>query len=207
VNRATGASPEVVLAQVDGDLVPLDRATVHRRGLQHYCVHLLCVRRDTVYLQRRAANRHRNANAWTSTVSGHISADDAAETSRAMPKILIDRAAIHALLHEYAEELGTPLPDDIDVQRVAEVPSVSRGDGEICNCTALVFVAAVRQMAWKPTLEVQEVCAFSIRQIEFALQRGLGLSGTDGVVHPFADNFAPVFNVALAALDQRETGA
>lgn len=198
---------ERIVAAQDGNVILVDREVAHRTGLLHFCVHLLCTMRESVYLQRRAASRRRNANAWTSTVSGHVTAEDAAGTSFAAPAIVLEIAATRALRHEFCEELGAAVPEVWQLNTLGDVPSLSQGNGETCNCRARVFAAAVHSVSWRPTREVQELRAFDISHVRQALESGSGLPGNDGELHPFADNFAPVFRLFVAKISGTTEGA
>jgi isopentenyldiphosphate isomerase len=171
------------------------RSVVHRNGTLHFCVHLLAVAGTRVFLQRRASARARNANKWTSTVSGHINAQDAAQGHELS---LNDHVAMKALEHETREELAL----DLDVHRakyVGQVPALSKSHSETCNCLAYVFVLEVMDLPPVNTPEVREIRAFELSHISEALDSGLGLPSANGVFG-FADNFEPVFRCFANAL-------
>ena len=191
--------PERVVVGASGVFEARDRDSVHAAGTWHYCVHLFAVKDDRVYLQRRAKTRPRNPDRWTSTVSGHITAEDASFKQRLM---INQHAALVALDHETREELRTSLDVHRSAKYLGEVNATSEGGGETCNCTTFVFKIEVEDLPFSPTNEVIEVADFPVATITAGLA-GTGLIGSDGNEHRFADNFASVFQRLLNAEEDR----
>ena len=172
------------------------RSAVHRDGRLHFCVHLLAVCNTKLFLQLRSAERQRNANKWTSTVSGHITADDAAVKQELTVDI---GSGLAALDHETREELGFPLDVKHRATYVGQVEVLSRSDSEICNSIALVFTINVAELPAIKTTEVREVRGFELSQVSEAISSAIGLPSASGERFGFADNFEPVFRCLLNA--------
>lgn len=186
---------ETVVTLTPGGANSADRDVVHRAGIWHLCVHLLCVSADRVFLQRRKTSRRRNPDRWTSTVSGHVTLEDA----RSGQAIRTDEyAGRNALRHEAVEELGYELPIE-KATFIGEVAAPSIGGGEVCNCSALVFTLNYDSLLERAsTDEVEEVAAFAIAEVEAAVLYHGTLSGRDNRAYKLADNFSPVFNLFRA---------
>ena len=190
---------EQLLVRENGSLVAKDREAVHRDGTSHYCVHWLAFNRQGIYLQRRAPDRRRNPDAWTSTVSGHIAASDVGPKSRAgYPDPALD-VAIAALRREVSEELGVDWPD-LSPEYLGLVQTDSFGSGETCRCSAYVFRTEADIPRNARSDEVVEVRLFTYADILEAIHTGAGLLGADSSRHVLADNFRPVFQCFKDAL-------
>jgi 8-oxo-dGTP pyrophosphatase MutT (NUDIX family) len=186
---------EQLLAR-DGDrLVGVDRERVHDLGLLHYCVHLICYVDTSVFLQLRRADRRRNGNRWTSTVSGHIAAADA----QSFAGIVTPDIGRVALQREFVEELGYAFPPSASPEYLGEVVANSRGGGEICNCRSLVFRMQVASLPPASTAEVAKIGRFNWGNVIAAIDCGGPLQGSDGEWHALADNFEPVFREFMRA--------
>jgi len=191
---------ERVVTGSDSHFAAADREQVHRDGTWHWCVHLLATNGGRVYLQRRATDRTRNPDRWTSTASGHITAEDATDQQVITAN---QHAALVALMHEVREELRVKW----DVHRahyLGEVNVTSIGGGETCNCRTMVFRLEVPDTKFSPTIEVAEVKAFDLAEIVQALREDRGLPAKDERVREFADNFAPVFDRFVSPESGRE---
>jgi isopentenyldiphosphate isomerase len=195
---------EIVVVPTSSGFAEADRAEVHTRGHLHFCVHILCLSGDHVYLQRRKRTRSRNPDRWTSTVSGHITASDAKFNQ---PLMINPHAALIALDHEIREELGYSLPVHRDARYLGDVDVVSRGPAETCNCRTLVFAMEVQELPPARTEEVEEIAAFTRDEIRQALDQNGSLAGADGRRYQFADNFAGVFGRFLSPERGREIAA
>lgn len=193
------APAECVLALINGKLTAEDREIVHRSGIIHFCAHLLCTTNDELFLQRRSVTRKRNPDSWTSTVSGHISADDAWHTSNSIQRTTLEEAGRNAIRHEFTEELGIPAPVDFEPEFLGRVRADSRSPTELCNCEALVYATEITAIPNAHTEEVEEVAGFQLAEVAAKLAAGQGLRGGDGKLHPFADNFPSVFRCFLAS--------
>ncbi|MBV8898429.1 MAG: hypothetical protein JO051_18075 [Acidobacteriaceae bacterium] len=191
---------ERVVVGSNGNFAAAEREQVHRDGTWHWCVHLLATSGDHVYLQRRAADRPRNPDSWTSTASGHITAEDASDQQAITAN---QHAALVALMHEVREELRVKW----DVHRahyLGQVNVTSGGGGETCRCQTMVFRLEAPDSDFSSTVEVAEVKAFAITEIAQALREQRGLPAADGHERPFADNFAPIFELFLSPESGRE---
>jgi len=187
------ATPERVVALLGAGLSAVDRDYVHRTGIFHFCAHLLCLSGETMYLQRRKKSRRRNPDRWTSTVSGHITIEDATSAGIIAAD---EHAGLNTLQHETVEELGRPLPIFDRAMFLGKVAAPSVGDGEVCNCTALVFTLNYDDILERVfTDEVEEIASFEISEIEAAIQDTRSLKGSDRQFHDIADNFVPVFEL------------
>lgn len=58
-------------AWVDGDLRPVDKLAVHRRGLRHPAVSVFVTRGEEILLQQRAAGKYHTPLLWANTVCTH----------------------------------------------------------------------------------------------------------------------------------------
>jgi len=192
---------ERVVTGSGGNFAAVDRAQVHRDGAWHWCVHLLATNGHRVYLQRRAEDRPRNPNRWTSTVSGHITAEDATDQQKLIAN---QHAALVALTHEVLEELRVKWDVHRDARYLGDVDVTSSGGGETCNCHTMVFLIEVGEFNFEPTGEVAEVVAFNVDDVARALRARRGLPAADGDEHEFADNFAPVFDRFMSPEAGRE---
>lgn len=193
---------EHVVISSNGHFSAADREKVHQDGTWHWCVHLLATTGDRVYLQRRALDRPRNPDRWTSTASGHITAEDATDQQ---PITANQHAALVALMHEVREELGVKW-DVHRAQYLGEANVTSTGGGETCNCRTMVFRLEVPESVFKPTIEVAEVRGFDIDEIVQALHVNRGLPAEDELERAFADNFPPVFGRFMLPESGRSDG-
>ena len=191
---------------VIGDITALSTAfrdVVHRNGIPHYCVHLICYSGNAVFLQRRSHTRRRNAGLWTS-VSGHINERDA---TRGVRLVLDTNVALTTLVHETQEELGALVRSHQQPHFCGEVVATSRGGGETCICRTFVFSQSVESLPTVMTPEVAEIAEFEIDRVVAALQTDGGLVGADMQRHGFADNFRPVFERFATAVLAVRPGA
>jgi isopentenyl-diphosphate Delta-isomerase len=62
---------ELVPAWVDGQLTPVEKLEVHRRGLRHMAVSVFVTDGDHTLLQRRALSKYHTPGLWTNTCCTH----------------------------------------------------------------------------------------------------------------------------------------
>lgn len=62
---------DLIPAWVDGVLTPVEKLSVHRRGLRHKAVSVFVMDGDKVLLQRRAAGKYHSAGLWANTCCTH----------------------------------------------------------------------------------------------------------------------------------------
>ena len=62
---------ELIPAWVDGKLAPVEKMSVHRRGLRHKAVSVFVTRGAEVLIQRRALDKYHSAGLWANTCCTH----------------------------------------------------------------------------------------------------------------------------------------
>ncbi|MFN4172512.1 MAG: isopentenyl-diphosphate delta-isomerase, partial [Pseudorhodobacter sp.] len=62
---------DLIPAWLDGDLRPLDKLDVHRRGLRHLAVSVFVLSAGKVLIQQRAAGKYHTPNLWANTCCTH----------------------------------------------------------------------------------------------------------------------------------------
>lgn len=62
---------EMIPAFVDGQLTPVEKLEVHRRGLRHLAISVFVMRGSAVLMQRRAATKYHTPGLWTNTCCTH----------------------------------------------------------------------------------------------------------------------------------------
>ncbi|HMO09280.1 MAG TPA: isopentenyl-diphosphate Delta-isomerase [Paracoccaceae bacterium] len=60
-----------IAAWVDGELVPVDKLEVHRRGLRHPAVSVFVMQGRRVLIQRRALSKYHTPGLWANTCCTH----------------------------------------------------------------------------------------------------------------------------------------
>jgi len=168
------------------------REIVHQCGLIHDTVHFLCLDSAGHYfLQRRSHLAGRNPGRWTSTVSGHVEAQD-------------EGSHKNALEREIEEELGDQALLSIgNIEYVGHVTCVSQNivrigvhsHSHICNSVAHLYVGKSDKLLWKPTQEIEEVAVFDGDTIESAMRNKTFLK-----LYPMADNFPIVYSMYRSKL-------
>lgn len=62
---------DVIPAWVDGQLAPVDKMGVHRRGLRHLAVSVFVLQGDRVLIQQRAAGKYHTPLLWANSCCTH----------------------------------------------------------------------------------------------------------------------------------------
>lgn len=62
---------DLIPAWVAGELVPVDKLDVHRRGLRHPAISVFVTRGGEILLQRRAETKYHTPGLWTNTCCTH----------------------------------------------------------------------------------------------------------------------------------------
>jgi len=62
---------DLIPAWVNGDLCPVDKLDVHRRGLRHLAVSVFVMSAGKVLIQQRAAEKYHTPNLWANTCCTH----------------------------------------------------------------------------------------------------------------------------------------
>ena len=62
---------ELIPAWVDGELAPVDKLVVHRRGLRHLAVSVFIMDGQNVLIQRRAMSKYHTPGLWANTCCTH----------------------------------------------------------------------------------------------------------------------------------------
>jgi isopentenyl-diphosphate Delta-isomerase len=71
-----------VPAWVDGELTPVEKMEVHRRGLRHRAVSVFVLRGDATLLQKRAAGKYHTPGLWANACCTHPAwGEDPADTA------------------------------------------------------------------------------------------------------------------------------
>lgn len=70
-NIETSADPDLIPAWQDGQLQPLDKLDVHRRGLCHKAVSVFVMRGGQTLIQRRATGKYHTPGLWANTCCTH----------------------------------------------------------------------------------------------------------------------------------------
>lgn len=61
----------LIPASIDGQLQPVDKLEVHRRGLRHPAVSVFVLRGDMILMQQRAQTKYHTPGLWTNTCCTH----------------------------------------------------------------------------------------------------------------------------------------
>jgi isopentenyl-diphosphate delta-isomerase len=64
---------DMVPAWVDGKLTPVEKLSVHKRGLRHKAVSVFVMDAENVLIQRRADGKYHSAGLWANTCCSHPS--------------------------------------------------------------------------------------------------------------------------------------
>jgi len=136
-------------AWIDGELRPVDKLEVHRRGLRHPAVSVFLTAGDAVLIQKRAAGKYHTPGLWANTCCTHPGwGEDPAACARrrlreelgiALPALahrgqVEYRADVGGGLieHEVVEVYGAEVPRDLalapEPEEVAATRWVARGE-------------------------------------------------------------------------------
>ena len=66
----------LIPAWIDGELTPVDKLDVHRRGLRHKAVSVFMLKGRDVLVQRRALGKYHTPGLWANTCCTHPSWDE-----------------------------------------------------------------------------------------------------------------------------------
>ena len=67
----------MIPAWVDGDLTPVEKLDVHKRGLRHKAVSVFAMDGDKVLIQQRAMSKYHTPGLWANTCCTHPAWDEA----------------------------------------------------------------------------------------------------------------------------------
>ena len=67
----TAQNPDMIPAWVDGELKPVEKLDVHKRGLRHKAVSVFVTRGKDVLIQRRALSKYHTPGLWANTCCTH----------------------------------------------------------------------------------------------------------------------------------------
>ena len=97
----------------NGELKPMDKMEVHRRGLRHKAISVFVLRGNEVLLQRRAKSKYHTPGLWTNTCCTHPywgESDEACARRRLHEEMGIQGLSLtHAAEIEYRAEVGNDL--------------------------------------------------------------------------------------------------
>jgi isopentenyl-diphosphate Delta-isomerase len=97
----------------NGELKPMDKMEVHRRGLRHKAISVFVLRGNEVLLQRRAKSKYHTPGLWTNTccTHPHWGEEDAACATRRLREEMGIRGLplIHSAEIEYRADVGNGL--------------------------------------------------------------------------------------------------
>jgi isopentenyl-diphosphate Delta-isomerase len=114
----------------NGELKPLDKMDVHRRGLRHKAISVFVLRGNEVLLQRRARHKYHTPGLWTNTCCTHPhwgEGDATCATRRLREELgITGLSLVHAGEIEYRAEVGNDLIEHelVQVFTAAATPSM-----------------------------------------------------------------------------------
>lgn len=131
----------LIPAWVDGQLTPVDKLDVHRKGLRHKAVSVFVLRGREVLLQRRALGKYHTPGLWTNTCCTHPNWNEhpaACATRRLDEELGITGLAPEHRHHlEYRADVGDDLIEhevvDVYVARAGFEVSVRPNPDEVMD--------------------------------------------------------------------------
>ncbi|GAB4260127.1 MAG: isopentenyl-diphosphate Delta-isomerase [Pararhodobacter sp.] len=128
-------------AWVDGALRPMDKLTVHRRGLRHPAVSVFVVSGDRLLIQRRALEKYHTPGLWANTCCTHPhwgeNALTCAERRLAEELGLTGLALEHRGQVEYRAEVGKGMVEhevvELFVAQCDHMPPVHPSPAEVMD--------------------------------------------------------------------------
>jgi isopentenyldiphosphate isomerase len=183
------ADNDEIVDVVDEDDVVVGQASrreVHDRGWLHRAVHVLAFDpQGNLLLQKRVDDdRKFNPGRWTSTVSGHVAAGDTYDATAQ---------------REVTEELQIAAPPSLKYIGKTLAHALDRKTGRACRTFTAVYTAhlALGAADIKPQVsEVQRIEEFPFAAVLASVRGETPLRCRNGEMVAFADNFAPIVNLA-----------
>lgn len=108
-------------AWLDGELVPVEKLEVHRRGLRHMAVSVFVLCGDELLLQRRAAGKYHSPGLWANSCCSHPAwGEDPADCA---PRRLEEEMGLSGLAMEHRGriEYRAPVGEGMTEHEVVDV--------------------------------------------------------------------------------------
>lgn len=120
--------PELIPAWIDGQLQPVEKLEVHRRGLRHKAISVFVLHQGRILLQQRALTKYHSPGLWANTCCTHPHWEEASQACalrRLRQELGIEGLAlIHRGEVEYRADVGQGLTEHELVQiYVADAPA------------------------------------------------------------------------------------
>ncbi len=120
--------PELIPAWIDGQLQPVEKLEVHRRGLRHKAISVFVLHQGRILLQQRALTKYHSPGLWANTCCTHPHWDEASQACalrRLRQELGIEGLALtHRGEVEYRADVGQGLTEHELVQiYVADAPA------------------------------------------------------------------------------------
>ena len=104
---------EMIPAWIDGDLVPVEKLQVHRRGLRHKAVSVFVFCAERVLIQKRALAKYHSGGLWANTCCTHPQWEESAQACarrRLREELGLEGLdLVHQTVLEYRAEVGSGL--------------------------------------------------------------------------------------------------
>lgn len=120
--------PELIPAWIDGQLQPVEKLEVHRRGLRHKAISVFVLHQGRILLQQRALTKYHSPGLWANTCCTHPHWEEASQACalrRLRQELGIEGLALtHRGEVEYRADVGQGLTEHELVQiYVADAPA------------------------------------------------------------------------------------
>lgn len=112
--------PELIPAWIDGQLQPVEKLEVHRRGLRHKAISVFVLHQGRILLQQRALTKYHSPGLWANTCCTHPHWEEASQACalrRLRQELGIEGLALtHRGEVEYRADVGQGLTEHELVQ-------------------------------------------------------------------------------------------
>lgn len=120
--------PELIPAWIDGQLQPVEKLDVHRRGLRHKAISVFVLHQGRILLQQRALTKYHSPGLWANTCCTHPHWEESSQACalrRLRQELGIEGLALtHRGEVEYRADVGQGLTEHELVQiYVADAPA------------------------------------------------------------------------------------
>jgi len=150
----------LIPAWVDGELEPVEKLEVHRKGLKHKAVSVFVLDGENVLLQRRALSKYHTPGLWTNTCCTHPhwgeAPQDCAQRRLREELGITGLTLTHRDQVTYRADVGGGLTEhelvDIFTARVARRVAVAPDPDEVMNTRWVNIDTLTRQTRETPDL-------------------------------------------------------
>jgi isopentenyl-diphosphate delta-isomerase len=111
----------MIPAYVDGVLTPVEKLSVHERGLKHLAISVFLIADGKILMQRRALSKYHTPGLWANTCCTHPNWGE--DTAKAAIRRLDDELGITGILLEQrgAVEYRADVPPNLIEHEVADI--------------------------------------------------------------------------------------